>query len=206
MVLIIVLDSYGYDISGWLHHYERNPEVSNTYHQLLEGKQVKNFHLQDTLLFHLGHICVPSSERPKLIWEVHYSWVAGHFRVEKTMVALQKYFNWPNLHLDVGRSIKSFTARIISKPSTKNMGLYTPMPTPSRPWESISMDYMPGLPSTKHGNDYVFVVVNRFYRMDIMTTCKKSIITRPLLSYYLSKCGYTFGSLSPLSLIGTKDS
>jgi hypothetical protein len=40
---------------------------------------VDNFHLQDGLLCHLGHICVPSSERAKMIWESHYSWVAGHF-------------------------------------------------------------------------------------------------------------------------------
>jgi hypothetical protein len=34
---------------------------------------VDNFHLQDGLLCRLGHICVPSSERVKLIWEAHYS-------------------------------------------------------------------------------------------------------------------------------------
>jgi hypothetical protein len=37
------------------------------------------------------------------------------------------------------------------------------------------MDYMPGLPSTKQGNDCKFVVVDRFSKMAILTTCKKSI-------------------------------
>jgi hypothetical protein len=37
------------------------------------------------------------------------------------------------------------------------------------------MDYMSGLPSTKQGNDYVFVVVDRFSKMVIMAACKKSI-------------------------------
>jgi len=41
--------------------------------------------------------------------------------------------------------------------------MYDPMPTPSRPWESISMDYMFDLPSIKHGNDCVFVVIDRFF-------------------------------------------
>jgi hypothetical protein len=53
--------------------------------------------------------------------------------------------------------------------------MYTPLPTPGRPWESISMDYMSGLSSTKRGNDYVFVVVDRFSEMVIMATCKKNI-------------------------------
>ena len=34
---------------------------------------------------------------------------------------------------------------------------------------------MSGLPSTKLGNDCVFVVVDRFSKMAILTACKKSI-------------------------------
>ena len=55
--------------------YTSDPEFNHTYNTLLEGKQVPNFHLQDTLLCHLGHLCVPSRECAKMIWEVHYIWV-----------------------------------------------------------------------------------------------------------------------------------
>lgn len=37
------------------------------------------------------------------------------------------------------------------------------------------MDYVLVLPSTKHGNDCVFVVLDHFSKMAIMTACKKSI-------------------------------
>ena len=40
------------------------------------GTKVPNFHLQDALLCHLGHLCVLSRERAKMIWEAHYSRVA----------------------------------------------------------------------------------------------------------------------------------
>ena len=124
----------------------------------------------------MGHLCVPSSERAKMIWEAHYNRVAGHFRVEKTMAVLQKYFYWPNLRQDVGKCIRSYTAYAIAKPSIKKQGLYTPLPTLSRPWKSISMDYMSCLPSTKHSNDCVFVVIDKFSKMAIMAACKKNII------------------------------
>jgi hypothetical protein len=39
------------------------------------------------------------------------------------------------------------------------------------------MDYMSGLLSTKRGNDYVFVVVDRFSKMAILAALKKSITT-----------------------------
>jgi hypothetical protein len=53
--------------------------------------------------------------------------------------------------------------------------LYTPLPTPDRPWESISMDYMLGLLSTKKGNGYVFLVVDHFSKMTILVSYKKNI-------------------------------
>jgi hypothetical protein len=101
--------------------------------------------------------------------------VAGHFDVEKIVAMLQKHFYWSKLRQEVSKYIRSCIACAIAKTTTKKQGLYTPLPTPDRPWESISMDYMSGLPSTKRGNDCVFVVVDRFSKMAILVACKKSI-------------------------------
>jgi len=57
----------------------------------------------------------------------------------------------------------------------KKQAMYTPLPTPKITWESISMDYMSGLMSTKQGNDCVFVVVYYFSKMEIMATYKMRI-------------------------------
>jgi hypothetical protein len=140
MTLTTVLDSCGHETSGWPQLYETDPDFATTYVGV--NVVVDNFHLQDGLLCHLGHIYVPSSERVKLIWESHYSRVEGHFGVEKTVVMLQKHFYWPKLRQEVSKYIRSCTACAIAKPTTKKQGLYTPLPTPDRPWESISMDYM----------------------------------------------------------------
>jgi hypothetical protein len=63
---------------------------------------------------------------------------------------------------------------VLHKPTIKNQGMYTHPPSPNRPWESILMDYILGLLSTKDGNDYFFVVVDRFSKMEILVTCKTS--------------------------------
>jgi hypothetical protein len=77
--LTMVLHSCGHETSGWPQLYERDPDFATTYHMLGTNTVVTDFHLQDGLLCHLGHLCVPSSERVKMIWEAHYSRVAGHF-------------------------------------------------------------------------------------------------------------------------------
>jgi hypothetical protein len=86
-----VLDSCGHETSGWPQLYEIDLDFATTYQMLGANVVVDNFHLQDALLCHLGHICVPSRERAKLIRETHYSRVEGYFSIEKTMVMLQKH-------------------------------------------------------------------------------------------------------------------
>ena len=88
VTLTTVLNSCGHDTSDWPLKYKSDREFSHTYKALLGGTQVPNFHLQDELLCHLGHLCVPSSEHAEMIWEAHYSRVMGHFGVEKIVELL----------------------------------------------------------------------------------------------------------------------
>jgi hypothetical protein len=55
------------------------------------------------------------------------------------------------------------------------------------------MDYMSGLPSTKWGNDYVFVVVDRFSKMAILVACKKSITTEATAKLFFERVWVHFG-------------
>ena len=64
---------------------------------LVDIKQVLDFHLQYALLCYLGHICVPLSERAKMIWQAHYSQVARHFGVEKMWLYYKSNFIGPNV-------------------------------------------------------------------------------------------------------------
>jgi hypothetical protein len=81
--LTTVLDSCSHETSRWPQLYETNSDFATTYQMLGANAVVDNFHLRDGLLCPLGHICVPSTERVKLIWESHYNRVAGHFDRQK---------------------------------------------------------------------------------------------------------------------------
>ena len=66
------------------------------------------------------------------------------------------------------------------------------------------MDYMSGLPSTKRGNDCVFVVVDRFSKMAIMVACKKSITTEATAKLFFERVWVHFGI--PQTIVSDRDS
>ena len=90
--------------------------------------------------------------------------MTGHFGIGKTIAILQKYFYWPKMKHDIILYIKSCVACAIAKPSNRKLGLYLPLPIPDKPWHSISMDFMSRLLSSRRRNDFIYVVVDRFYK------------------------------------------
>ena len=48
----------------------------------------------------------------------------------------------------------------VCKPTNTKLGLYTPVHVPSRPWESVSMDFVGGFPLSRRGHDYLYVIVD----------------------------------------------
>ena len=117
----------------------------------------------------------------------------GKFGTEKTMEVFHKYFYYPKLRQHINRYIRSYTSCAIAKLAVEKNGLYTPLPTFNGPRESISMDYMSGLPSTKNGNDHVFVVVDRFSKMTILIACNKSIFAKAIANFFFEHVWVHFG-------------
>jgi hypothetical protein len=138
-----------------------------------------------------------------MIWEAHYSWVAGHFGVEIIVVVIQKHFYWPKIRHNVNKYIRSCTAYTIAKKQSRSKA-YTPLFLfLEKSWESISMDYMSSLSSAKHGNDCMFLVIDRFSKMGILTTCKKNVTVEDTAKIFFEQVWVHFGI--PQTIISDRD-
>jgi hypothetical protein len=87
-VLTTALHSCGHEASEWPQLDQQDLDFTTTYQLLGIGVTFTDFHIQDGLLCHLGHLSVPANEGEKMIWEAHYSRLSKHFGMEKTVVIL----------------------------------------------------------------------------------------------------------------------
>ena len=91
--------------------------------------------------------------RENIIKEKHCGSLGGHFGIDKIVEMVRISYFWPKLNNCFRKFIESCTIFQQEKGMTTNQGLYQPLPIPSRPWESISMDFVMGLPKTMQGFD-----------------------------------------------------
>jgi hypothetical protein len=119
------------------------------------------------------------------------------------MAHLQIFFYCPKMKPIVTKYVKGCVMCSTCKLTNRKLGLYSPLPVPSHPWESISMDFVGGLPMAKGGHDYLYVVVDRFNKMCILMPCKKNITTKQTTNIFFQYVGVHFGL--PTSIVLDQD-
>jgi hypothetical protein len=136
---------------SYVEQYALDVDFKYVYATLCQANQVEElgYHVHYKLLYHLGKLCFPHCERFNIRREAHYSLIAGHFGVGKTMDNLQRYFNWHKTNESVSRYLRGCSLCATSNPGNIKLGLYTPIPVPFHPWESISMEFVGRLPMSK---------------------------------------------------------
>ena len=89
-LLSTVMSMQGYDTTNWPQLYSVDCDFFAIFRQIYaDTLSTTDYFLKDTFLYKLGQLCVPTGEhRHKLIWDAHYSKIAGHFGVAKTLVTL----------------------------------------------------------------------------------------------------------------------
>jgi hypothetical protein len=132
--------------------------------EVLDGKVVdERYKVLDEVIFYKDRIyLVPESElKRKILRAVHDSPLAGHQGYFKTYRKIRERFSWKGLKDDVLKHVQEcVTCQQNKSEQTHPGGLLQPLPIPEQKWESISMDFITGLPKVQ-GRDCIFVVVDR---------------------------------------------
>jgi hypothetical protein len=79
---------------------------------------------------------------------------------------LARYYYWPNLRNDVQHHVLHCKLCAENKAlNLKQAGLLQALPIPSKPWSSISIDFITGLPRSKSRRESLMVIVDRLTEM-----------------------------------------
>ncbi|KAL8445313.1 hypothetical protein Emed_005713 [Eimeria media] len=113
-------------------------------------------------------IIVPNqlATRMDLLYRYHDHPTAGHMGFVKTYKQLTAQFYWEGVKDFVERYVETCVRCQHSKAVCKKpAGLLHSLTIPTKRWDSISMDFITGLPMTSKGNDAILVVVDRLSKM-----------------------------------------
>lgn len=115
----------------------------------------EDFSQEGNLVFHKGLLFVPASLRTDIVRMRHDSLVAGHPGRIRTLGLVRRDFSWPGMQTFIHRYVQAcdVCARI-KAPRHKPYGLLRPLDIPTRPWRSITMDFIVKLPLS-HGYDLI---------------------------------------------------
>ncbi|KAL0293482.1 UNVERIFIED_CONTAM: Transposon Tf2-12 polyprotein [Sesamum radiatum] len=145
---------------------------------LVEQGKARQFWLDDGLLMTKGNrLYIPKGGdlRKSLISECHDTLWAGHQGEERTYALVQRAYYWPQMRNDVETYVR--TCLICQQDKAdhqKKAGLLQPLPIPTRPWESVSMDYISGLPKVGDLGS-IIVVVDRLSKYATFIAAPKHV-------------------------------
>ena len=107
-------------------------------------------------------LCIPAGPlRLELLRLCHDNASAGHPGRDRTYSKLSRDFYWPRMGRYVAKYVKTCKVCQLAKGSKTLPFPLQPLPVPSKPWESISVDFITCLPTSSGGNDTILTFVDR---------------------------------------------
>ncbi|KAE8912209.1 hypothetical protein PF003_g3915 [Phytophthora fragariae] len=112
-------------------------------------------------------IVVPDDHELKLriTYEYHDAPTSGHQGREKTYLLLTRDFYWSHQYKWVRKYVRACEVCQRVKPAPFSQAPLQSLPTPSECWQSISMDFVFGLPPDNKRRTGIVVFVDRFSKM-----------------------------------------
>jgi hypothetical protein len=138
--------------------------------------------------YYFGHeVYIPNDKSliNSLVQEAHDA--QGHPSMERTLANLSKTFKWPRM----SKSITLLQIMCImpenKKQRTKTSGQLIYLPKTSRPWKTMSMDFISGLPIAD-GYDSIATFVDIFTKQTHFVPCTSKIMQKNCPEYISIIC------------------
>jgi hypothetical protein len=120
--------------------------------------------LDEGLLNYKNRLYIPSCDDLKrfIMDKLHKRPYIGHLGYQKMVTTTKKQFYWPRLKKDIAKYLaKCLECQHVKAEQWHLAGLLQPLPIPEWKWETISMDFITGLPKLARQNDAIMVVVDK---------------------------------------------
>ena len=175
------------ELLTWKEGYAKDPHFSSLISNLRKETKWNNpsypqYHYGENGLIYFedwngnNKLCVPKDLQTAVTAEIHESLSeSAHAGYYKTYNQIASTYYWPRM----SRSIKTFvnTCDICQKSKPRRhapIGLLKPIPIPTRPFEVVTMDFIPELPKS-NGFDNILVIVDKLTKYGIFIPCSTRI-------------------------------
>ena len=151
-------------------------------------------------------ICIPDNSDMKkaILEESHRSKLSIHPGATKMYQDLKSLFWWPGMKRDVAQFVYAcLTCQKSKVEHQKPAGLMQPLEVPEWKWDSISMDFVTGLPNTVKGYDSIWVIVDRLTKSAHFIPINITYPVAKLAEIYVSVIVKLHGI--PMSIVSDRD-
>jgi hypothetical protein len=169
----------------------------------------KHFRVTDGLIWTKNFrgkevICVPreNSLITQILTAAHE--VVGHYGEQRTCEYVRRWYWWPQMAKSTTSFCRSCEACQRAKGSTQRpAGKLHPLPIPTKPWDSIGMDFVGPFPESK-GFNYLWVIICRMISMVHLVPVTINVTASELSWKYLREIVRLHGL--PSSIVSDRDS
>lgn len=114
-----------------------------------------------------GHnvTCIPNDRQliMQILTKAHL--IIGHFGDQQTAEYIHCWYWWPKIVKDTREFCRTCeTCQLLKTPNIKTPGVSHPLPIPTKPWDSIGMDFVGPFPESQ-GHNYLWTIICRMTNM-----------------------------------------
>lgn len=171
-----------------------------------QNGQSKHFSWRDNLLWYKDRLYIPDHEPlySRVLHEAHDAQFSGHLGVDKTLARITAHFFWPRMGHTVTRYINTCaTCQQVKAPNQRPMGHLQSLPIPDSRFDTWSMDFVVGLPTTQRKKNSILVMQDSITKMVLLMTCSTSITAPQVAALCFTHLVCRFGM--PRVLVSDRD-